>query len=446
MGHWEKKDSGGAVPVEIKQQFEGLQKLLGEIRGEQKSLDAEVKKKGAADVVLAEKVGRMDKGFADLKADVDALFKRSQRPLITVDAKTAAEQTKADAEIGQWLQAAGVKTDAAAYRRSYKAAFEHMVRSGDKALSAEETKTLSVGSAPDGGFWVEPARSDVIVTRLRETSNMRKLASVVSITSNSFKIPVDRDDVGYAEVGEQSSRGDTTSAQIGEMEIPVHEMEAAPKVTQNMLDDGGFDIEGWINQKVIDRFARRENYNSVKGNGVRAARGFLTGTPVTTADATRAFGVLQYIATGASGAFATASATVSPADKLLDLVYAFSSGYRANLTWAGNRTTLGAVRKFKDQNGNYIYDPRLGAGGIVDMVLGYPWEEFADMDDFTTANAFAIAVGDWKRGYQIVDRQGIRQLRDPLTNRPYVKFITTNRMGCGVFDSDAIKLLKFGTS
>lgn len=452
MGHWEKKDqAGGAMPVEIKGQFDALQKLLTGIRDEQQRVDAELKKKGSADVLVVEKVDRMDKGFDQLKSDVDALFKRLARPQLAAGDQAAAGS---EAKAIEWMRgrinpqapASVEEAKAADALREYKAAANRYVRAGKDALTYEEQKALQVGSAPDGGYWVEPARSDQIVTRLRETSNMRRIASAVTVTTSSIKFPVDRDDVGYGWVGETSSRTETTTPQVGELEIPVHEIYAEPRASQNMLDDAGFDVEGWLNDKVLDRFGRAENSAFVNGSGTNAPRGFLAGTPVTTVDATRAFGVLQYIFTGASGAFATASATVSPADTLLDLIYAFKAGYRQNLTWAGTRVTLGAIRKFKDQQGNFIYDPRIGANGIMDMVLGYRWEEFADMADYTTANAFAIALGDFRRGYQIVDRQGVRQLRDPLTSRPWVKFYTTKRTGGAVVDSDAIKLLKFGTS
>ncbi|MCA8975801.1 MAG: phage major capsid protein, partial [Planctomycetes bacterium] len=379
--------------------------------------------------------------------DIDALFKKAQRqPVASLDAKSQAIETKANLEVAAWIGQPGDAAKGATYRAQYKAAFDKMVRRGEKALDLDETKTLSVGSAPDGGYYVDPARSDMIVTRLRETSAMRGIANVVSITAPSIKIPVDRDDVGYEWVGEQSTRNATTTPQVGELEIPVHEVSAMPKATQNMLDDAGFDIEGWLNGKIGDRFGRAENTAFVSGDGTSKPKGFLTGTPVTTADASRAFGVLQYIATGASGAFATPSATVSQADKLLDLIFAFNAGYRQSLRWAMNKTTLGAVRKFKDQNGNFIYDPRLNANGVIDMVLNYPVSEFADMADYTTANSFAIALGDFKRGYMIVDRQGMRQLRDPYTDKPRVLFYTTKRVGGAVVDSDAIKLLKFGTS
>jgi HK97 family phage major capsid protein len=137
---------------------------------------------------------------------------------------------------------------------------------------------------------------------------------------------------------------------------------------------------------------------------------------------------------------------VSPADDLLNLVYKFKSGYRSNLRWAGTRVTLNAIRKFKNQQGDYVYDPRIGQNGIVDTVFGYPWEELADMQDFTVANSFGVALADWSRGYLIVDRQGVRQIRDPYTAKGFVLFYTTKRVGGGVRDSDAIKFLKFGTS
>ncbi len=450
MGRFETKNDTGGVPLEIKGQFDALGKLLKDVRDDQKRIDDEMKKRGSADVLVVEQVGRMDKAFDALKADVDELFKKASRPaLFSGGEKTVEAEAKAVAWIKGCLDEHGHgnvddRKAAEAYQ-AYVGAVQRWVRKGD-ALGDLEKKALQVGSAPDGGLWIEPARSDQMIGRLRETSPMRSIATIETISAPSIKFPVDRDDVTINEVSETGTRTETTTPQVGELEIPVHEMEVEQRVTQNMLDDAGFDIIGWLNGKTIDRFARRENYNFVLGNGVKAARGFLTGTPVTTADATRAFGTLQYIATGASSAFATASATVSPADKLLDLIYSFNAGYRQSLTWVGNKTTLGAVRKFKDQDGNFIYDPRLGANGVIDMVLSYRWVEFSDMADFTTANAFAVGLGDFRRGYTIVDRQGIRQLRDPYTARPFTKFVTTKRTGGGVTDSDAIKLLKFGTS
>lgn len=443
--HWETKDAQG-VPVEIKNLFDGLRRDLEAMRQKHADEIREVKSRGSADVLIRDEVKRINTGLDKVTEDINTLFKKASRPAVVLDQKANEIETKANLEMARWIGADGDTAKGATARLAYKAAYDRLVRSGRDVLSPDEVKTLAVGSAPDGGFWVEPARADFIVTRLRETSAMRSIASVQTITSSSFKYPIDRDDLDGGWVGEQQARPTTGTPSIGEGEIPVHEMYARPKATQSMLDDAGFDIEGWVNQKVLDRFGRYENTAFVKGNGVKQPAGFLLGTPSTAADASRAYGTLQYIATGAAGAFATASATVSPADKMLDLIYSFNAGYRGALKWVGNKVTLGATRKFKDQQGNYIYDPRLTAQGIIDVVLGYPWVEFADMDDYTTSNSFAVGLGDFKRGYLIVDRQGVRQLRDPLTAIPYVQFYTTKRTGGGVIDSDAIKLLKFGTS
>ena len=265
----------------------------------------------------------------------------------------------------------------------------------------------------------------------------------MTISAASLKIPIDRDDVGYEWVGEQSVRNPTTTPQVAEMEIPVHEISAMPKVTQNMLDDAAFDVEGWTNEKIASRFARGENSAFVTGNGTSRPRGFLTYATSASADLARAFGTLQFIGTGVSGGFAASN----PADKLLDLIYAFNAGYRPNLTWALTRTTLGLIRKFKDGQGNYIAGPRLqetigGSPALIEQVWSYPVKEFADMPELA-ANTFSIAIGDFRRGYQIVDKQGIRQLRDVYTDKPRVLLYTTKRVGGGVVDTDAIKLLKF---
>lgn len=439
----------GAIPQELKSSLETFHGTLATMRTKMEELEKQTKK-GAEDAVTKAELKNVETAYDKLKDDINTLIKSQRRQLVAAEqAKSSELETKANLEVATWIGADGDLAKGAAHRLAYKKAFDKLVRRGEKSLTPDETKTLSVGSAPDGGYFVEPVRGDMIISRLRETSPMRDLAGTVTISSNSIKYPVDRDDVGYEWVSEQGTRNTTDSPQVGEIEIPVHEISAMPKATQNLLDDASVDVETWLNQKVADRFARAENTAFVSGNGSSRPAGFLSqvqGTFVTTADATRAFGALQYIATGVSGGFAVASASVSQADKMLDLIYAFMPGYRANLRWTMNRTTLAQVRKFKDQQGNYISNPMLSASGMVDTVLGYPVTEFSDMADYSTANAFAIALGDFKRGYLIVDRQGIRQLRDPYTDKPRVIFYTTKRVGGAIIDSDAIKVLKFGTS
>jgi HK97 family phage major capsid protein len=439
-----------------------VEKALGEIKTAMRSkfdeLEQQAKKRGEDAVTKAEAKAindALDKLKDDIKAElkkkddeINALHRKANRPAVasSSDPKIASLETKANLEFGRWVTPQGQKVDATkagAARLEYAAAFDAYLRKGEKGLSDLEAKALSVGSAPDGGYFVEPFRSQQIIDKLYETSALRAVASVISITSKSVEFPIDRDEVTTGWVGEQSSRPETNTPQVGMLEIPVHELYAMPKSTQNLLDDAGFNVEAWLDQKVADQMGREENAAFVNGNGVKQPKGFASYATAATADASRAFGTLEHVETGANGAFRTASATVSPADDLLDLIYKFKPGYRGSLRWGGPRVTLGAVRKFKDQQGNYIYDPRLGANGIIDTVLGYPWDEFSDMAAFTVTDALGIVLADWKRGYQIVDRQGIRQLRDPYTSKGYVLFYTTKRVGGGVMDSDAIKFVKF---
>lgn len=444
------QDAGPALPAEVKQQFDALQGTLKGLRDKQTEIETQLKKRGSEDVVTKDELKKVGDAFDKLKDklndEINALHRKANRqPVTTIDKQSLEIQTKANLEFANLIGKQGDDVAGAAARTEYKRCFDKMVRRGEKALSPDEQKTLSAGSAPDGGFFIEPERSSQIIDRLRETSPMRAIASVMTINGNSIKFPVDRDDAGYEWVSETGTRNVTNTPQVGELEIPVHEVSAMPKATQNLLDDAGIDVESWLNQKVADRFARAENTAFVTGTGVAKPAGFLSQTQgafVTTADSTRAFGALQYKGTGSSGAFRTASATVSPADDLLDLIHYFNAGYRANLRWTMNKTTLGQIRKFKDQQGNYIYNPQLTATAVIDVVLGYPVTEFADMSDYLTANAYAVAIGDFKRGYLIVDRQGIRQLRDVYTSKPHVLFYTTKRVGGAIIDSDAIKLLK----
>jgi HK97 family phage major capsid protein len=444
----------GAIPTEVKALFDDLQKTLLANRTKAEELEKQVKKTGEDAVTKAE-LKKTDDAFEALKTkitdEINALHKKASRPVVAqvTDAKSAALETKANAEFGRWITPAGHAVDvtkAGAARIEYSKAFETYLRKGKDGLSDLEAKALSVGSAPDGGFFVEPFRSQQIIDKLYETSAMRAIASVISITSKSVEYPIDRDEATTGWVGEQSSRPETNTPQVGMLEIPVHELYALPKATQNLLDDAGFNVQSWLDMKVADEMGREENKQFVLGNGVKQPKGFTTYTTAATADASRAFGTLERVNTGQNGAFKTLAAgppIVNPADDLLDLIYKFKSGYRSRLRWGGTKLTLGAVRKFKDLQGNYIYDARLGANGIIDTVFGYPWDELADMADYTTTGALGIALADWKRGYQIVDRQGIRQLRDPYTSKGYVLFYTTKRVGGGVLDSDAIKFIQF---
>jgi len=211
-----------------------------------------------------------------------------------------------------------------------------------------------------------------------------------------------------------------------------------PAASQALLDDAVVDIEQWLADEVQGEFAAQETDAFVNGDGINKPKGFLSYAKA--AEAARAPAEIGYIATGAAGAFAAAN----PADTLLDLIYAPKQAFRANGRFVMNRKTLAQVRKFKDADGNYLWQPALAAGA-PSTLFGYPVSEVEDMPD-VGANAYAIAFGDFARGYLIVDRQGVRILRDPYSAKPYVLFYTTKRVGGGVQNFDAIKLLKFAAN
>jgi HK97 family phage major capsid protein len=185
-------------------------------------------------------------------------------------------------------------------------------------------------------------------------------------------------------------------------------------------------------------FGEQEGAAFISGNGTSQPKGFLSETIV--ADASWAWTKIGYIASGADGAFAA----TDPSDALITLAYAPKQAYRANGTWVMNRKTEAVIRKFKDSQHNYIWQPGASAGQPATL-FGYPVAEAEDMPDIAS-NAYAVAFGDFKRGYLIVDRIGVRVLRDPYSAKPYVLFYTTKRVGGGVQNFEAIKLMKFAAS
>jgi len=209
---------------------------------------------------------------------------------------------------------------------------------------------------------------------------------------------------------------------------------AFPKATQKILDDAAINLEAWLSGKVSEKFARDEAAAFVNGDGVSKPRGFLTYLTGTTLP-----GTIEQVATGVSGAFAAAP---SGGDVLIDALYGLKAQYRANATWFMNRATTKLARKLKDSDGSYIWSPGIAAGQPA-SILGYPTASFEDMPD-PAANSLSIAVGDMRAAYQIVDRVGIRVLRDPYTAKPYVGFYTTKRVGGDVVNFEALKIVRFG--
>jgi HK97 family phage major capsid protein len=308
-------------------------------------------------------------------------------------------------------------------------AMRAFVRDGNDA----EIKTMSVGSDPDGGYVVLPVFSAGMTKKLFDQSPMRRLCRVETITTgDSFEEPIDNDDVGASWVGEAAARPATDTAQLGLLRVQVHETYALQTVTQRLIDDASVDIAAWVEGKVTDKFGRQEGEAFFTGDGVAKPMGFLSYPTSAAADATRAWGTLQYFTSG--------NATAITADELRTMVWGLRAPYRAGAAWLMNSNTAGAIDKLKNGQGDYIWRDS-SAAGVPPTLLGYPVEIDENMPDIA-AGTFPIAFGNWKQGYLAVDKKGIRFLRDPYTSKPNVLVYAYRRVGGGVANSEAIKLMK----
>lgn len=323
-------------------------------------------------------------------------------------------------------------------------AFRTFIKDGDKSgLSDLCAKSgMSVGSDPGGGFTVYPTVSAAITAKIYESSPIRPYARILTIGSDTLEELVDIGEGESGWVGETQARPATAAPTFGKLTIAAHELYAMPKITQKLLDDSSLDLGSWLSVKIGERFARREAQAFVNGDGVLKPRGFMSyaADSVTTADATRAWGVLQHVVTGASSGFASSN----PADALINVQTELKADYRRNAVWMMNRRTAGIIRKMKDGQGNYLWQMSAIAGQ-PDQLLGHPVVLAEDMADIGT-NAFPVAFGDFRSGYTIVDRHGMRLLRDPYSDRPNVLFYAYMRVGGDVNNSEAIKLLKCATA
>ena len=323
----------------------------------------------------------------------------------------------------------------------HKKAFAAYLRSGDegalRGLGVEE-KALSTAVAADGGYLVDPQTAAEIVGVLRSSASLRTIANVVTVEASAFDVLVDHTDIGSGWATESAAVTETGTPQVDRISIPLHELSALPKASQRLLDDSAFDVEGWLAQRIADKFSRAEAEAFVKGDGVDKPTGFLTYPKVD--NDLFAWGSLGYVPTGAAGDF---SAT-EPADAVVDLVYALGARYRANASFVMNSKTAGAVRKMKDADGRFLWSDGLAAGEPA-RLMGYPVLIAEDMPDIA-ANAHAIAFGDFRAGYTVAERPDLRILRDPFSAKPHVLFYATKRIGGDVSDFAAIKLLKFATA
>jgi len=326
----------------------------------------------------------------------------------------------------------------------YKAGLFNYIRKGEE--DGLEKKALSAGVSPDGGYTVHTELDTMIDRVARSNVNMRNLATVRSITTGrSFKKLVTTSGAGYGGWGnEHTAPSESTTPGLVELEFTPGTLWAEPRATQELLEDSDQNIEAWLADEVGIIFESTENQAFIDGNGVNRPRGFLDYSIV--ANASYAWGSIGYVASGASGAFRTTSTSVSPVHDFIGLRHALKPVYRANAVWLMNDATVATVRKFTDGSGNLQWKPGASvADGFTETFLGHPINYDDQMPD-VAANSYSVAFGDFKRGYLIVDRLGTQVIRDALTSKPYVKFYTRRRVGGGVQNFEAIKVMKMAAS
>ena len=362
-----------------------------------------------ADPLLEEKVARIDAGLQAAQGRLERVLSDARRPGLAPSGEAAPDGER-------------------------KAAWDGFLRTG--ASLGVEFKALSEGTPAAGGHLAPPEMERLVERRLQVSSPMRDIATVRTIGAGVFKKPVSTSGVTAAWAAETAARPETDAPQLDLLEFPAADLYASPAATQALLDDAFVSLDEWLAGEVEDAFASQETEAFVTGSGVNKPKGFLAYPKA--ADATAAWGQTGYLATGAAGAFPASN----PTDKLIDLIYAPKARYRAGGRFVMNRRTVQAVRKFKDASGAYIWSPATQPGQTSSL-LGYPVTEIEAMPD-VAADSFAVAFGDFAKGYLIVDRAGLRVLRDPYSAKPYVLFYTTKRVGGGMQNFDAIKLLKFG--
>jgi HK97 family phage major capsid protein len=369
------------------------------------------------DVLLEEKVDRINAALDRQMKRMDDLALRQSRPALEGRERMVRDATS----------------------REHKSAFEAYVRTGDAGtLRTIETKAMSAGSNPDGGYLVPVELEHEIGQRLAAISPIRALAAVREISGSVYKKPFMTAGPATGWVGETDTRSQTASATLDALSFPAMELYAMPAATATLLDDSAVNIDEWIASEVELTFAVQEGAAFVNGDGSNKPKGFLQYATVD--NGAWAWGKLGTVPSGGASGFAASN----PSDALVDLIYALKAGYRQNGAFVMNRKTQAAIRKFKDSGGAYLWQPPAQAGGRASLMT-FPLVEAEDMPDIA-AGALPIAFGDFRRGYLVVDRVGVRVLRDPYSAKPYVLFYTTKRVGGGVQDFDAIKLMTVAAS
>ena len=391
----------------------------------------EALKAGKGTAELDAKLARMDAAIdnmGEVKSKLEAMETRMSRP-------------------GAYGEGESTSREAA----EYKGAFLNWMRSPtdqerqQKVTAAQrnlETRAADArtSTGASGGFAL-PEEIERTIARLGvDMSPIRSLATVRTVGTPDYKELIDVNGAAFEWIGETDTRNQTNTPDLAEIAPTFGMASAKPQATEESLDDLFFDVENWLIQSAAEAIYAGEGVAFVSGNGTKKPKGFLAGpAPLSTADSSRAFGTLQYIASAQAAAMPT-----SP-DVFFDMIYSLRARYRANATWVTSKAVLATIRKYKEATTNaYMWQPALAAGQPSSFA-GFPMVEAEDMPA-VGAGTFPLAFGDFREGYLICDRVGMRMTRDEITTPGYVKFYIRKRVGGAIRNSQAIKLLKIAAS
>ncbi len=366
---------------------------------------------------LEQKYLRTEADVAALRDDVDDVKARFDKV-----ARAAARPA---------LSSEGTAAAISAERAEVKGFVDGYLRQGREY----ELKSIHGQTPADGGYAVPRIIDAMIARELVEISPIRALAQVVQTGSAGYRKLVSTGGTASGWVSETAARPETDTPQFAEIAPPTGELYANPAASQAMLDDAAFDLESWLAGEIALEFARAEGAAFVNGTGNNQPAGFLSAPQSEDFDEDRAFGALQYLGTGDAAGFGG-----SPDTQLIDLIHMLKSGYRQGASFVMNSKTLGEVRKLKTTDGAFLWQPGM-VEGQPDRLLGYPVVEAEDMPDMAPGTC-PVAFGNFRAGYLIAERSATQILRDPFTNKPFVHFYATKRVGGQVLDGNAIKLLK----
>ena len=388
--------------------------LLGILAAERKEYEKliEEKAKGAADPIRAEVLKKLEDRY-------DELAVKLAKP-----AGSAADEAKTSNE------------------RTVKL-FSELMKKGPAFRmpddAPEEFKAITANSDPQGGFLMPESTVGRIVAKIYDTTPMRQFANVQPLTGDVLEGLIDNDEADSGWVSEQGARNETNTPELGKYRIDVHEQYAKARISQKSLDDMA-SVESWLVGKIGNKFSRVENAAYFTADGKGKPRGICTYPTAATSDATRPWGTFEHIVTATNGAFPSSN----PADVLVDLVYALKAGYRAGSRWFAPKSVYRNIRKFKQSaDAPYIWEPAFGEGQPA-RVLGYPVVEAEDMPALAT-NSLSLAFGNMAEAYTIVDRLGMRMIRDVYSAKPMVEFYAIKRTGGGAVNFEALKFVNFGS-